>query len=78
MKAIKLSASVNQKKEEFALDIAQEMAVSRREISVLIWENIQEFWKREDLLQNYIEKMNRYYNLADQMLQLMLEQKQKE
>lgn len=77
-KAIKLSASVSQKKEESAWDIAQEMAVSRREISVLIWENIQGFWKREDLLQNYIEKMNRYYNLADQMLQLMLEQKQKE
>lgn len=40
LKAIKLFASVSQKKEEPAWDIAQEMDVNRQEISVLTWENI--------------------------------------
>lgn len=77
-KAIKLTASVNQKTEGVVWDIIQEMDVIRNEISILIWENVQGFWKRENLLKSYIEKMNRYYNLADQMMRLMLKRKKGE
>ena len=77
-KAIKLSVLVDQKTEGAVWGIVQEMAVIRNEISILIWENVQGFWKRENLLQSYIEKMNRYYNLADQMMRLMLKRRHQE
>lgn len=78
LKATKLSVSVNEKREGAVWDIVQEMAIIRNEISILVWENIQGFWKRENLLQSYIEKMNQYYNLADYMMRLMLKGRHRE
>lgn len=77
---IKHSGLGREKQGDFVpdIDIVKEMEERKKEISKAIWENVQGFWKKDDLVLYYTEKMNQYYKLADQLFELLLECRKKE
>lgn len=52
--------------------ITQKMLNHKRAIKKAIHENVQGFWKKEELISYYIKEMNEYYELAEKLCRLLL------
>ncbi|MDY2997123.1 MAG: recombinase family protein [Faecalimonas sp.] len=54
-------------------NIAQQMLNHKKAIEKALHENVQGFWTKEALIEYYISQMNSYYELAEKLCQLLLE-----